>query len=441
MDKLYYFVLNTEKWLADHHANLDDWETMDASYFVNELTQLCSSSCRTLVADVSDNSECEDDMVDDNSVDPLYDISLSDNDMKFGQLLRCFWSKRREKMCHDFAITAWLLSPCPQIRAHVKENLGLEHKLAAERMLLKLFLPDDLTPEAKAQQTAVMIDEFWNEYEWFDNRLGPFGEGRHHIWVSADITDNRSCFWHKKFSYLETKQLGRLACRVTSKINGMGNAERCWGTVKQLKNGQRSHLTASSVTKAATIFGAACAERAKLKPPPSHVCTVTHWEEADMESLGLNRFGVDVTAIVADGLPCRPYRCWTEDWEHDLMRINDIEAQAKFLQKYGGLAFSDGPGSRYYAHPTKMSFCKKRGNPHWTVFGCKESYNAEEEYEDDYDTFDINDDFHGLVYEHYKANPTPGVKTIVPPGSLDAHGAWDLWQPVLQAPARKKHKK
>jgi hypothetical protein len=176
MDKLYYFVLNTDKWLADHHATLDEWTTMDANLFINDLESLCNHTSRGSSGYVSDHSECEDD--DDTSVNPLYEVYPdNDNDIPFGQFLRCMWRKRREKMCHDFAITAWLLSPCPEIRAHVKENLQFEHKLAAERLLLKLFLPDDLTPVAAAIKTSVMIDQFWNEYELFENRLGPFGEG------------------------------------------------------------------------------------------------------------------------------------------------------------------------------------------------------------------------------------------------------------------------
>jgi hypothetical protein len=136
MDKLYYFVLNTDKWLADHHGTLDDWETMDSNLFIRDLEMLCSSNCRAASGYASDHSECEDDMVDDTTVDTLAASNLDYNDMKFGMLLRCYWNKRREKMSHDFAITAWLLSPCPEIRAHVKEHLQLEHKMAAERMLL-----------------------------------------------------------------------------------------------------------------------------------------------------------------------------------------------------------------------------------------------------------------------------------------------------------------
>jgi hypothetical protein len=255
------------------------------------------------------------------------------------------------------------------------------------------------------------------------------------------VTTNQSHFWHKKFSYNETKWLGRFACRCCCKLLGMGNAERCWGVVKQLKDGQRSHLSAAAASKQATIFGAACAERAAAKPPPAHTSKVTHWEEADMNSLGLTRFGVDADAIVAAGQPQRPFRCWSEDWEDTIVRNPDLEAQARFLHKYGGIVFRDGDDV-FTVHPTKMYFCKRRGNSHWTLFCCKESYNPDQEFVDDYECFEMDQDFHGLVYEHYKSNPNPRIKVIVPPGALDQHGRW-----VSHAddggvqPSRKKQRK
>ena len=37
-----------------------------------------------------------------------------------------------------------------------------------------------------------------------------------------------------------------MACRVTSKLCGIGPAERSWGGVKQVKDGKRSHLSGES---------------------------------------------------------------------------------------------------------------------------------------------------------------------------------------------------
>ena len=41
-----------------------------------------------------------------------------------------------------------------------------------------------------------------------------------------------------KYSIPYTTVLGYVACRVTSKLCGIGPAERSWGAVKQIKTGQ-----------------------------------------------------------------------------------------------------------------------------------------------------------------------------------------------------------
>jgi hypothetical protein len=43
--------------------------------------------------------------------------------------------------------------------------------------------------------------------------------------------------WHFKYSYPQTKVLGKLACLVLSKILGIGTAERNWKQVKAVKYG------------------------------------------------------------------------------------------------------------------------------------------------------------------------------------------------------------
>ena len=72
-----------------------------------------------------------------------------------------------------------------------------------------------------------MINLFWEEFDYFHSKTGPF-ENREHIWVSGDIRLGASHIWHSKNSLRYTKVFGRLACRVCSKILGIGSAERAW---------------------------------------------------------------------------------------------------------------------------------------------------------------------------------------------------------------------
>jgi hypothetical protein len=54
----------------------------------------------------------------------------------------------------------------------------------------------------------------------------------------------------------------------------------------------------------------------------------------------------------------------------------------------------------------------------------------------------MDQDFLGLVYEHYKANPDPRIKVLVPPGALDQHAMWASHADGNGVqPSRKKQKK
>jgi hypothetical protein len=71
--------------------------------------------------------------------------------------------------------------------------------------------------------------------------------------------------WHKKESLCYTQAFGWFACRVTSKILGIGTVERSWGDVKHLKTNMRAHLSGDRVMKQGTIFGASCIKEATIK--------------------------------------------------------------------------------------------------------------------------------------------------------------------------------
>ena len=58
--------------------------------------------------------------------------------------------------------------------------------------------------------------------------------------------------------------LGFVACRVTSKLCGIGPAERSWGGVKQIKTGQRSHLSGESTEKRSIIYILSKVEQARI---------------------------------------------------------------------------------------------------------------------------------------------------------------------------------
>ena len=62
-----------------------------------------------------------------------------------------------------------------------------------------------------------------------------------------------------------TEVLGKFACRVTSKILGIGSAERSWGDVKHIKTDKRAGMSAKKIEKSATIFGASCSQKSAVQ--------------------------------------------------------------------------------------------------------------------------------------------------------------------------------
>ena len=75
---------------------------------------------------------------------------------------------------------------------------------------------------------AVNRDIFCTEYTDFDNKIGSF-DADEFIWKSKEIRDGNSNLWYKTYPLPCTKVLVFFACRVTSKVLGIGAEERYLG--------------------------------------------------------------------------------------------------------------------------------------------------------------------------------------------------------------------
>ena len=69
------------------------------------------------------------------------------------------------------------------------------------------------------------LDTFWREYSKLNHKNDTF-DSNEFICNSRDITDSTSNPWHQKYSLPSNKVLGFVACRVTSKILGIGYGDR-----------------------------------------------------------------------------------------------------------------------------------------------------------------------------------------------------------------------
>ena len=106
------------------------------------------------------------------------------------------------------------------------------------------------------------------------------------IWKSKDIRDGNSNFWHQKYSLPFTKILGFVACIVTSKVLGIGAADRSWGDVKTIKSVKISAISSDVSEKQSIVYTSSCIESAIIEQYHSDKqiyenCSSHTWNEED----------------------------------------------------------------------------------------------------------------------------------------------------------------
>lgn len=184
--------------------------------------------------DIREDDELEDDLSDEEEGEDVFEPQLT-----LGDKLLIAWDKRSKKLEHDMAITGWMVSLLEECREDAQKNHEGFHRDAVERLIRKMFGPE---AEESRWDMGGVLNCFWEEFEHFHNKTGPFKD-RDHIWNSADINNGdvsntlafyynpandtyssflllnpQSHIWHSKNSLRYTKIFGRLACRVCSKI-------------------------------------------------------------------------------------------------------------------------------------------------------------------------------------------------------------------------------
>jgi hypothetical protein len=208
-----------------------------------------------------------------------------------------FWKKRRNKLIHDYSLVGYILSPNPTIMEHVINNKTLAHDEAAERLITKLLLDPSLAGNARTQERANLIDYFMEEYGDFTNRRNMFM--RDNIWIIAIDDTMKAYKWHHKYSYHQTKVLGKLACIVLSKILGIGTAERNWKQVKAVKSGQHVNTTINKTKKQVLVYAqyqqmGAQARQNKLSSAGKL------WDDSDFASMKMDQYCKEIKDSLDD---------------------------------------------------------------------------------------------------------------------------------------------
>ena len=359
MDKLEFYVRQTDVMLPRYLGEVE----ATAEELLTEETQLMLNATNDLASEKSDGEESDSDEEsseesEDEEIKPAAGSKWTTDSLTH-QVMR-LWEKRRSLLRNDYSLAAFILSPHPTIMADAQLSKNVEHHDAVERLIKKLCLDPTLVGDAKRDKYSFLVAQFWTEHDQFWNRTGRFN--REHLWpVAAKMEAHR---WHKTYSLGITEVHGKMACIVTSKILGIGSAERNWKQVKRVKSGQSMNTKIDTTTKKVTIHGEYLHRKATaLRAKTSAAGKL--WTKEDFRHCKMD----DYCKEIADEMERKDYagnvrifRAWKETWEKKkLGPKEDHIFEARLLKKYGGLSWRDcdNENAKTDAHPTRMYFDKK----------------------------------------------------------------------------------
>ena len=398
MDKIYYLSHRTTEAIKKSQEFLDD-EALFGEFKMDRTLSLVgvmvfgSNTGDDGVADVenSENSEDSSQSMVEDDVDEIEDRAASSDsemedeamDVSMGLEVLSHWDKRKVRLEHEYAITGWALSVMAEVREDVKQRMSGIHRDAIEKVVKRLHhppCPNKNFPSA-SMNVSQIVDLFWDEFKAFQNMTEPY-----HIpsrWGTPDVAQGRSYLWHEKYSLPYTKVLGFVACRVTSKLCGIGPAERSWGGVKHIKDGKRSHLTGASIEKRAILYISSKMQRARIEREKREQVDTAGpkalFGDDDINfDLQLEKFGVETDVLKEPAIE-RIFHAWVEQWEEDIRMKNDPVAEAMLLQKYKNLVFNDPDTKSTMAiWDANMEFRRGKGNG-WVLIGCSADPDVEDE--------------------------------------------------------------
>ena len=216
-----------------------------------------------------------------------------------GESISCkimtMWGLQRQHLIHNYLLVGYILAPNPTVMSHAIKNKKFAHEQAAERLIVKLLLRPSLNGNAWEIEKARLIDKFHQEFGNFTGRHGKFD--RSHIWITAADPSEQAYRWHQKYSLHCTEVLGKLACLVTSKILGIGTAERNWKQIKAMKLGQRTNTGMDKTKKQVLIYS----QYQQMKAQ-AHIqkllCAGKLWDDNDFKSMKIDEHCKEIEDVL-----------------------------------------------------------------------------------------------------------------------------------------------
>jgi hypothetical protein len=389
MDKIFFLSHRTTEAIKRSQEVLNDPNLFGALKTDRNLR----AEGNVILGGESDDDEGED-VVFEVAVPPSGDEADSDEEesdaeeavktMSFGEAILEHWNRRKTKVEHAYSITAWALCVMTEIREDVRVRMIGTHRDAIEEVVKRLHLPPCLNKrvDLSAMTTADIVDTFWNEFKAFQSCSEPF----HHTsrWATKDVSSGRSHLWHEKYSLPYTQVLGFVACRVCSKLCGIGPAERAWAAVKTIKTDKRSHLGGKSIEKRSVIYITAKQQEGRLKLEQNEkidaVGRSAMFGDDDINfDLQLEKWDVDSDALKEPQV-LRIFKAWVEDWEEEIRMRNDAVVEAQLLQKYQSLVFLDPDTEKtFHVYQGNMEYRRGRGNGWFVLAISSDDAGGEEE--------------------------------------------------------------
>jgi hypothetical protein len=327
-----------------------------------------------------------------------------EGDYRLGDHMAEAWNNCSEKLHMNIAIAGWMCSADPLVMKDANEHHIGKHRDAVTTLLKQWYMHEVGYSEDKM---GSLINSFWQEFEEFQYKTGPYANREYIFQNHVDLSSGNIHFWHKKEMLCFTIIFGRFACRVCSKILGIGTAERSWGDVKHLKTNQQSHLSSRATKMQATIFGASCVELAKIKQQDKFIgsglgpCKVWRLDDFTNEMATGN--------VVVDNTPAQYFQAWIEDWEVKAQKQKDPVNETKLLAKYGGLKWRDpdNGNAKLIADKNKLhwrDWTKKKGGG-YTILACDEHYRDDDPGKGDHvEPWYPSTDLIECIAEIYKMN-------------------------------------
>ena len=356
-----------------------------------------------------------------------------------GDVILKMWEKRREPLCHPYAFAAWITSPCPEImKDAIPSNINQYHKNAVNELVLTWCGKPDMT----VSQTSKLLNDFWEQHRQFSSKIGPVFSNDY-IWQDELIAQNRSYFWHMKHTLSSVVPFGVVAVKSQSKILGIGSAERAWKDVKQLKQGNRSHLSGPAVEKQATMYGAYSAQKAAIR----HEVSLKHggyekavesafWnDQDDFGALKLGPYGQELdrefkhARSEAQEDDRKVFKCYMEKWELVHWWTKGDEHADALLKKYKKVKIIDHDKNERVLTVNHVQMRWERKE--WQLEMLTDDYDPENERTEDYYYWRPNNDFYGCAYDYIQKYSKHEVRAITLPGQLKRNKEWETWGPDI----------